>query len=235
VVGLLVAVAVGAGLSRPDHAGTAPFTGTPTRTPTEQASSASEPSAATLADIARIEPLRYGRHELTVEDVAFSFRTRRQGWFRFGRLYVAKSPTGPQPAEAVILWADIDRGAFARACGQWWGSPVGSAADYALAASRTRGTELVEGPTQVVVGGMPAQHVVFTVRRDVGCNPGFFHMWRPIEDGPSWTGIEVGDTVRIWLVEVDGRLLYIEGDTHANAGSPLARELLEIVDSIRFD
>jgi len=237
LVGLVLALVAGTQLThRPDQAGSAPFTGAPTRAPTEQASSPPEPSPSPrTAEIARIEPLRYGRHELTAEDVPFSFRTESQGWFKFGRLFVAKSSVRSQEAEAIILWTDIDRGAFAQACGQWWGSPDGSAADFVLHASKAHGTELIEGPTDVLVGGMPAHHVAFTVRRDVGCNPGFFHTWRAVNDGPFWTSTKVGDTIRIWIVEVDGKMLYIEGDTHAGAGSRIARELQGIIDSIRFD
>jgi hypothetical protein len=172
---------------------------------------------------------------LTTHVVPLSFRTRTRGWFKSGRLFVSKSSAGPQGAEAIILWTAIDRGIYAQACGQWWGSPAGSAADYALSASTSRGTHLVEGPSRVVVGGHAAQHVVFTVQRDVGCDPGFFHTWRPVEDGPFWTSTEVGDTIRIWLVNVDGTILYIEGDTHEDAGPQLEREVQRIVDSIRFD
>jgi hypothetical protein len=236
VIGLVLAAAVGIGLTHPDGAGSPLFTGAPTRAPTEQASSKPETSPPPrTAEIAHIAPLDFGRHEVTAEDVPFSFRTRRQGWFRFGGLFISKSSVGPQGAEAIVLWTDVDRGVYAQACGQWWGSPGGSAADFALQASKARGIELVEGPTQVVVGGMPAQHVVFTVQRDVGCNPGFFHRWRAVDAGPFWTSIEVGDTIRIWLVEIDGTLLYIEGDTHTGAGPRLVRELQRIVDSIRFD
>jgi len=236
VVVLVLAVAGGIRITHPDRAESALFTGAPTRAPTEQSSSPPESSPPPgIAQIAHIVPLDFGRHELTAEGVPFSFRTRRQGWFRFGGLFISKSSVGPQGAEAIILWTDVDRGVYAHACGQWWGSPVGSAADFALQASRARGIELVESPTEVVVGGMPAQHVVFTVQRDVGCNPGFFHTWRAIDDGPFWTSTEVGDTIRIWLVEVDGTLLYIEGDTHPEAGPGLVREVQRIVDSIRFD
>jgi len=73
------------------------------------------------------------------------------------------------------------------------------------------------------------------VRRDVGCDPGFFYRWPDDLGGAFWTSTEVGDTIRIWLVNVGGTLLYIEGDTHAGAGPELEREVQRIVNSIRFD
>jgi hypothetical protein len=77
--------------------------------------------------------------------------------------------------------------------------------------------------------------VVFTVRKDVACNPGFFHTWTPVDEGPFWSGVLVGDTIRIWLVEMNGIVLYIEGDTHRYAGHGLEKEVERIVGSMRFD
>ena len=238
VAGLVLTVIVGSWFrTHAEGAAPPPFTGAPAQRPADDGGLPSvEPSPPPKTqEIARITRLGIGRYGLTAEGVPFSFRTRTRGWFKSGRLFVSKSSVGPQGAEAIVLWTDVDRGAYARACGQWWGSPGGSAADFALQASKARGTELVEGPSKVVVGGQPAQQVVFTVQRDVGCNPGFFHTWRAVEDGPFWTSTEIGDTIRIWLVDVDGTLLYIEGDTHTGAGPQLEREVQRIVDSIRFE
>jgi hypothetical protein len=40
--------------------------------------------------------------------------------------------------------------------------------------------------------------------------------------------------VLVWIVDVDGTRLFIEGDTHKYAGSDLEREIHQIVRSIRF-
>ena len=79
-----------------------------------------------------------------------------------------------------------------------------------------------------------AQHVVFTVRKDVGCNPGFFYTWPNDRGGAFWTSTRVGDTIRVWIVDVQGTRLFIEGDTHRRAGSQLEKEIRQIVGSIRF-
>lgn len=52
-----------------------------------------------------------------------------------------------------MFWTTVSGANHATACGQWWGSPVGTVADWARNASRMRGTELVEGPVAVTVGG----------------------------------------------------------------------------------
>jgi hypothetical protein len=192
-----------------------------------------------LAVVAPIEPLSVGRHAMTAEGVPISLRVPTKGWWRYGDLYISKSWGGTSlggrnDAEAIIFWTDVDKGDYAKACGQWWGSPDGSTADWASSAARAQGTELVRR-SNVVLGGSAANHVVLTVREDVGCNPGFFHTWRrDLARGPVWTSTAVGDTIRIWLVRVGGKLLYIEADTHRHAGS-LRREIRRIIRSIRFD
>jgi hypothetical protein len=205
--------------------------------PTSEDSSPSRsppsPRIEAIGSPVRVAPL--GTQSLTVQGVPFSFRAPSNGWWRFGDLYVSKSTAGSQDAEAVVFFATVWRSRYAVACGQWWGSPVGSLADWATEASRKRGTELVEGPLDVTIGGYAAKHVVFTVRKDVACNPGFFHRWKTVREGPFWGSTVVGDTIRIWLVEVGGTILYIEGDTHDSADAGLEQEVDEIVASIVFD
>jgi hypothetical protein len=180
-----------------------------------------------------LSPQRNYSH--TVENVAFSFQVPTHGWEGGNGPYINKSTVGSQGAEAIIFWTTPFGGGRIEACGQWWGSPVASMADIAANASRVRGTELVSGPSNVAVDGRAAKRVVFTVQKDVACNPGFFHTWSGLSVGAFWTRIFVGDTVRVWLVEVDGKLLYIEGDTHKHAGPEVKREIQQIIDSIRFD
>ena len=78
--------------------------------------------------------------------------------------------------------------------------------------------------TSPSAGGL-AQHVVFVVRKDVGCNPGFFYRWNEGRPGGAfWTSTDVGDTIRVWLVKPGADVLYIEGGTHASASPELERE-----------
>ena len=50
-----------------------------------------------------------------------------------------------------------------------------------------------------------------------------------------WTSTEVGDTIRVWVVNVAGPRLFIEGDTHRKATPHLGWEIQQIVESISFD
>ena len=98
---------------------------------------------------------------------------------------------------------------------------------------RAPGTKLVKGPSDVTLGGRPAKHVVLTVRKNVGCDPGFFYTWRTGSGGAFWRTTDVGDTIRVWIVAVDGKRLFIAA---ATKGRPpeLKKEIQQIVESIRF-
>jgi hypothetical protein len=173
------------------------------------------------------------RHPLIVDGVALSFEAR--GWEQFGRISLNKSVRGSQGAEAIVYWAAFPDGAIAHPCPSLLDPPVGpSAADLAAAVATAPGTALVAGPSDVEVGGRPATHVVLTVREAIGCDPGFFYAWDDIESAALWTEASVGDTIRVWIVEVDGTRLFIAGISAQDAGAALQQEIELIADSIRF-
>jgi hypothetical protein len=101
--------------------------------------------------------------------------------------------------------------------------------------STAPGTKLVTGPSDVTVGGRTAKHMVLTDRENVGCDPGFFYTWRDMEGGALWPTTGVGDTIRIWIVDVDGARLFIAARTTEQASSGLEKEIRQIIRSIRFD
>jgi hypothetical protein len=190
----------------------------------------------TPSGVGPIKRLFIRRQALTVEGVPFSFGVPDRGWERFGRISINKSIVGSQGAEAIIFWTGFPDGDIADPCANLLSPPVGpSAADLAAAVSTAPGTELVTGPSDVTVGGRAAKHVVVTVRKDVGCDPGFFYTWKDFRGGALWPKTGLGDTIRVWIVDVDGTRLFIEAETNTEADSDLKREIKQIVESIRFD
>jgi hypothetical protein len=190
------------------------------------------------------------RITVTEEGVTFSFRVPKtvgwSGWERFrslptdtspgGPISLNKSIVGPQGAEAIIYWTSFPEGDHADPCARLLNPPVGaSAADLAVAVSTAPGTKLVKGPSDATLDGRSAKHVVLTVRENVGCDPGFFYTWRDIEGGALWPTTDVGDTVRVWIVDVDKARLFIAAETTRQADADLEREIQQIVKSIRFD
>ena len=184
--------------------------------------------------------LPIGRHSLTVDGVPLSFSVptlvQDRGWARYRSLYISKDTVGPQGAEAAIYWTAFPDGANADPCASLLPLPSdASAADLAAAVSTAPGTELISGPSDAIVGGRAATHVVLTVREDLGCDPGFLFTWDPAPGGPGWWTTNVGDTIRIWIVDVDGTRLVIAGETTTDAGTGLEQEIQGIVDSIQFE
>jgi len=176
-----------------------------------------------------------GRHRIRVEGIPLSVDIPAEGWRRAGSLYLSKGEDRARSAEAMLYWTVIDRGRFARPCGQWWGAPDGSALDFARSALGSHGVETMVPAQQEQVAGVDGGFAAFRVRRNQACQPGYFYRWLPPRSGTSWSGIEVGDTVRIWVVDLGTDRVFIEADTHASASPELTTELGQIVASIRLE
>ena len=196
------------------------------------------------------------RRAVTEKGVTFSFRVPRD-WERFssiptdksagGPISLNKSFGGPQQAEAIIFWTSFPDGDYADPCARLLSPPVGSsAANLAAAVSTAPGTELVTGPSNVTLGGRPAKLVELTVHENVGCDPGFFYTWKEVPGGAFWRTTGVGDTISVWIVDIDGTRLFIEAQTKQTAAGAetlydrqavgdLKQEVEQIVESIRFE
>jgi hypothetical protein len=208
-------------------------------------------------------PFAHGRESRVVEGVRFSFSGPRPekhsggfetGWengpvqriggkYRGGSLLITKSLVGGQAADAVIFWTGFRDRTVAVPCERLLGSVVddGSTAEIAAAVASSLGTTLVKGPMRVTVGGHPAQRVVLRVRHAVGCDPGFFFAWDWEAGGAFWAGPGVGDTIRVWIVDVDGTRLFFGAEMinlagyHPAVRAELEQDIRKIIRSIRFD
>jgi hypothetical protein len=205
-----------------------------------------------LRELLSVEPSPLGKQTRTVEGVRFSFNVSHSGWengpvekvashkFRNPGLFVSKSTSGPQDAEAILFWTGFHHRSEGAPCGTVFGPAIdGSIADLAAAVAKAPGTTLLEAPTVVTIGGRRAMHVALRVRHDRGCDPGFFFAWKPRAPGGEcwsacWLESKVGETIRVWIVAVKGTRLFIETQTTKDAGDAVEREIAEIVRSIRF-
>jgi len=197
------------------------------------------------------EQLPRERQTLTENGVRFSFSVPKKfrfgGWERFSSSPTDTSPGGPisinkpsplsaqQGAEAIIYWTSFPDGDYADPCARLLGRSVGrSAAALAAAVATAPGTKLVKGPSDVTLGGHPAKHVVLKVRKNDACDPGFFYTWRDVYGGAFWRTTGPGDTIRVWIVDVDGTRLFIAAATTEQANATLRNEVHQIVQTIRF-
>lgn len=160
---------------------------------------------------------------------------RRGEDFRSGGLLVSKSIRGPQGAEGVVFWTSFPHAEQAQACSKIIRNErYGSPADLAAGVASAPGTRLVRGPSNTRLGGRSATYVELEVRRDLGCDPGYFFSWRAQCWGACWVATGVGDRIKTWIVAVRGELLFFEAETNSEATAGLHREIQQIVDSIRF-
>jgi hypothetical protein len=215
--------------------------------PSSSASATARPgSSPTAMSVGLVSDSHSVRQTVTEQGVRFSFKVPTNGWERFRSISTNKSPAGPislnksilgpQGAEAIIYWASFPDGDYADPCARLLGRSVGpSVADLAAAVSTSPGTRLVNGPSDVTLGGHRAKQVVLTVRKSVGCDPGFFYTWKDVFAGALWPTTAAGDTIRVWIVAVGGTRLFIEAATTEQANSRLKKEIQQIVESIRFD
>ncbi len=188
------------------------------------------------------------RYELIENGVRFSFAVSAMGgWERFtvasgkkprGRISLNRSIEGPQGAEGIIYWSSFPHGDHADPCARVLAPSTGrSAAALAAAVATAPGTRLVEGPSNVTLGGRPAKHVVLTVRtnrKKVGCDPGFFYRWANHRLGGAFWHVHAGDTMQAWVATVNGTRLFLAAATSVHSGQ-LDQEIRTIVGSVRFD
>jgi hypothetical protein len=98
------------------------------------------------------------------------------------------------------------------------------------------GSVLVSGPSDITVGGHPAKFVVITIPEDAPCPGGEngFYLW--YESGANGRyASDLGVTMRVWIIDVDGTIVWIDGETYKGAGPEIGAELEQIVNSIQFE
>lgn len=194
------------------------------------------PRATLAAGFPPAGELAIGQHTMTLEGVPLRFTVPVSGWFSNGSFGIDRSTgVGPEGA-GFIFWTDTPVGVYADPCANVERPPVGaSAADLAAAVASVTGTELVSGPTDVSVGGYPAKLVVLRVPDDVGCGPGQFYLWYASTVGFARYATQLGSTIRVWIVDVGGKIVWIDGETYKGAGPEPGQEIQQIIDSIQFE
>jgi hypothetical protein len=178
-----------------------------------------------------------GRTTIAIDAIEFSLDMPGD-WESFGSEfpnYISRSVVRGQAAEGQVSWSGYPpTGPFAMECAYLWGlMPDATVVAFADAVASVPGTDLVSR-TDVTVDGRPATKIVFVVREDVGCDPGFFFTYANLNGGALWPETRPADTVRVWIVDAGPRLLVIEGKTRPE-GSNLEEQIQAIVDSIRFE
>ncbi|MEX0629758.1 MAG: hypothetical protein WEE67_04880 [Chloroflexota bacterium] len=189
------------------------------------------PSQAGAADFPPAGP-RDGTLSMTKSGVSFSIDFPAEGWVSHLGFRIYRGAGSP----AFIFWDNAPDGVYADPCAHVQAPPAGpSIADLAAAVSTLPGTDLVSGPTDMTIDGQPAKHVVITVREDVACGagPDGMSLWWDEQNGGRYPD-NLGDTLQVWIIDVGGATVWIDGESAAGA-TEVQQQLQEIVDSIRFE
>jgi hypothetical protein len=203
------------------------------------ASSSSTPQA-TPSPVTRVSlpdsgNLEIGRNTVSVDGAKLSFEVADSSWEAYRRILIAKSEVGPQGAEAIVYWTPFPEGTQVVSCGPWSNAPHTTVDQLVNAVMTAPGIEVVEAPSDVRVGARPAKLLTVTVRENLGCDPGYFFNWRAQGGGALWQMTQVGDTLRVLILDVDGSPFFVVGQTNADASRWLNDEVEQIMASIRFE
>ena len=204
--------------------------------PSLAATPAPIPSPSPAAIFPPAGPLANGQHAMTLEDIPFTFSVGKPGWVSNGSFGIDKAAgIGPEGA-GFIFWGDTPTGVYADPCAGVEGPAIGpSPAKLAAAVASLPGTDLVSGPTDVTVGGRPAKQVVISIPENVGCTAESFNLWYAPRPDLARYATRLGSTIRVWIIDVDGTPVWIDGETYKGAGPAPAQDIQEIVDSIQFE
>jgi hypothetical protein len=233
---LVAVVLVGIQLFRGANVGAQPSS-SPTLAPTPS------PSATPAAAFPPAGAMAVGRHSMTLAGVPLSIELTTTGWKSNGDFGIDKGnyQTGTSDSAGFILWpASAPDNTFSVPCAKTaLDPPAGpSAAELAAAVSNVPGLELVSGPSAVTIGGHPAQHVVVNVPADIGCVPEKFYLWYDADDASGKLGryaTALNSTIQVWIIDVDGTIVWIDGETYATSGAAAAQEVEQIVNSVQFE
>jgi hypothetical protein len=214
----------------------------PTLEPSPTSTPQSSPSGAENV-LSVAGELAGGRHSAIAHGVRFSFGVATSGWYSqpaatSGWIYKGM-PGAETPQDEAIAWVPfwgrIDY-VYGDPCAHTEADPpIGpTAADLANALSTLPGTNLVSGPSDVTVAGLPAKHVVITIREDIACAAEDFWLWGNTDHGSRYAS-GLGNTIRVWIVEVEGARFMVESEALDGARPSLEREIDQIIDSIQFE
>lgn len=210
-------------------------TPTPSPTPTPQPSPPPSPAAVFPPD----GELAIGRHSMVREGIPFSMSVVAPGWVSQQGFELVNGPVGAPDGASFIFWNFTPDNVFADPCAHTPLAPAAGPgiANLASAVSRIRGTQLVSGPSDVTVSGHPAKRVVITIPEDIDCSAASFKLWYDDGMGPGggrWPTV-LPSTMRVWIIDVDGTLVWIDGETYENTSPALERDMQKMIDSIEFE
>jgi hypothetical protein len=230
---VLVVAVVGINLlPRSGGVGVQPPSASPSPSPSQSASPSPSAEVAFPPD----GELAVGEHSMTRNGLRLSVTLATSGWESSQGFFFDKSVGITAEGASLLFWDANPIGVFSDPCTQKKAPPAGpSIADLAAAVTTIPGTELVSGPADVAVDGHPAKYVVITVAEGAACDATSFYLWHAASDEQARYISQLGATMRVWIIDVDGTIVWIDGETYKGAGPGPGQEIQQIIDSIQFE
>jgi hypothetical protein len=227
---VLVVALVGYQLLPSNPGAGAPPTAAPTATaPVVSAAPTRPPSA-----MASAGPLALGRHSWTLGGVPLTFEITEPGWGTDGEVFLGVGTELEPDSLSIVFWPQDPDFVYLDSCGDKAGPLVGpTAADMADAIAAMSQLGLVSGPTPTTVDGKPAQRVVVHVPDKLACDSDQFYLWG--NSGVSRYTSGAGSTFSVWIIDVDGKRIQIDGESFPGASPEIGDKLEAFVESIRFE
>lgn len=243
---LAVAVAVliginyfGSGTSNVGGFGGDAATPTPGPTATVEASPTASPTP--VPTPVALSPAT--RHALITADVPLTVTIPAPDWFGdrgSGILVKHDNPDAPSGA-GMIVFAGDDLFVYGDPC--HWSTttpetPV-STVDGLVAALTAQASRTATLPVDVTVGGYTGKSITLHVPDDAvfsDCDGGFFGSWGVLGDPtPSRYHQDPGQIDKLWIIDVDGQLVVIDGAYYEATPRTVVDELEAIVESATFE
>jgi hypothetical protein len=213
--------------------------GAPASSPSSSVASPSGPSARLADAFPPAGELAIGRVSMIRNGVPFSIDVPA-GWRSQQGFELIKGVEGEPDGAGFIFWSPTPDNVYADPCAHQPLSPAAGpgSASLANAVSRIPGAELVSGPTDVTVGGKSGKRTVITIPTNIDCAaaPGGFLLWyRESPPGGARFPTALPSTMSVWIIDVDGTVVWIDGETFEGASPTLTQEMQQMIDSIRFE
>ena len=207
-------------------------------TPSPSPATTATPSPTPVAAFPSAGPLDMGkRHAFELEGKRFTLTVPTADWESNGDFGIYTTPDPTPEGAAFIFWKYDANGVFSDPCAKVKAPVVGpGAADMAAAITTIPGIDVVTPPTAVTVGGKPAQFVAIKIHDDIACDAQAFYLWYDsAHEDQARYATQKGQTIRVWITDVDGKRVQIDGETFKGAGPGPAQEIQQVIDSIQFE
>jgi hypothetical protein len=211
----------------------------PTASPSPTPTLEPLPTPTLASNIFTSDPIPVGTYPVTYDGLPLSVTVPVAGWKAQPGNAIGKGDFAAGTYAGIDFWLNAPDNVYSDPCAHTPldPKPVG-AAELAAAAAAIPGTTVVSGPTSVELGGHPAHYVELTISQDLACEPNDAWLWYDDSSGGptgGWRWAEgTGTTYRLWIADIDGKVVFIDGYTLKDASPELGQELRDIVESITF-